>query len=162
MNRFNLLDSIIASKDTVEEAGRRLIDQYKYEGAVVWNPFGYYKHGRATYKEQLAFKFVDWARDEALVVDFQELQGNCDTSTTKLDNMMPMNMLGALVVESAKYGRFNIGTGFSNAQRIEIWNSREVYRNKLITFKYKPGHIKYVPCPAVFVGFRNPLDLSLS
>lgn len=68
------------------------------------------------------------------------------------------NMLGSLIVEY-KNNSVKVGTGFSKQQRIEIWNNREKYLNKICEVEFldesenKSGK-KSLRHP-VFVRFRN-------
>jgi len=153
-NRLKLVDTIRAGKFRAEEIARGFVDR-GYEGAVIRDGMGWYKHGRATYASGLIYKYVDWIRDEAEIVSFQELETNLDTSCTRVDNRVPMNTLGALIVRHPKFGRFNIGTGFSEMMRRDLWARRMWLLGSMVTFKYRPGHIKDAPCPAVFVGIRE-------
>jgi len=106
--------------------------------------------------------FVD---DEALVVGFVEKEHNDNPleynerglafRSSSKDGKRPAGVLGALVVSHPKFGTFNIGTGFTDKDRNEIWWNREMYLNKLVTFKYQANHVKDAPCPAVFKAFRS-------
>ena len=49
--------------------------------------------------------------------------GHTERSSHK-ENMIPMDTLGALVVESDKFGVFQIGTGFDDSLRKWIWENR--------------------------------------
>lgn len=68
------------------------------------------------------------------------------------------NILGSLIVEY-KNNSVKVGTGFSKQQRVEIWNNREKYLNKLCEVEFldesenKNGK-KSLRHP-VFVRFRN-------
>lgn len=158
MNRFLLAPTDWTAMALVEGVCNKYI-ALGYEGAVVRNPYGNYKNGRATYAQHNIYKWVEWLRAEARVVGWEELQHNLDTSTSRIDNMLASDMLGALVVESEKFGRFNIGTGFTEAQRRSFWVERASLTGRVVTFKYRPGHVKIAPCPAVFVGFRSAVDM---
>jgi DNA ligase-1 len=64
-----------------------------------------------------------------------------------------MGRLGALIVEwEGKL--FNIGTGFTDAERIDIWNRKEQYHGKQAKFKYLPVGVKDLPRHPVFLGWR--------
>lgn len=69
-----------------------------------------------------------------------------------------MNMLGSLIVEY-KNNSVKVGTGFSKQQRIEIWNNRKKYLNKICEVEFldesenKSGE-KSLRHP-VFVRFRS-------
>lgn len=121
-----------------------LINKAKYEGIMLRKRSAPYKHGRVTRKEGYLLKHVDWMTDEATVVSLEQ--------EVSIDGE-PKGTLGALVVKHPVFGIFNIGTGFTAMQRKSLYTPAIV--GKTVTFKYRPGHIKDAPCPAVFVGFRD-------
>lgn len=131
-----------------------------HEGAVVRRASARYKQGRCTTKEDIAHKYVKWMRDEARVVGTVEGVLNLDTSCQRNENLVPNNKLGALIVEHPKWGRFRIGSGFDEAERESLWRERAGLLGELVTFKYRPGHIKDAPAPAIWVGRRTKEDLS--
>jgi len=158
-NRFLLAPIDYMEAYLVQGVASRYITM-GYEGAIVRNPLGRYKRGRATYNEHTIFKYVDWVRDEAELIDVVELQHNMDTSTMRKDNLLPGGVAGALIVKHPEFGVFNIGSGFTSAQRADLWKRRASLKGSLVTFKYRPGHIKIAPCPAIYVGLRAKEDLS--
>lgn len=154
------------------EALRRFHDavvKTGYEGTVVRDPNGRYKYGRSTQKEGLLLKLVDYATEEATVVNFEEQQhndnpdirdnlGRAKRSSAKAGKR-GAGTLGALVVESERYPDvFRVGTGFTAAQRKEIWLHKRKYKGKLVTFKHKPSGALTLPRHPTFIGFRDPRD----
>lgn len=139
-----------------------------FEGIMVRDPYGPYKFGRSTEKEGWLLKIKRWKTEEAMVVDFEELQHNDNPATenelglTKRSSAKagkrPGGMLGKLVCEMNGI-RFEIGSGFTEAQRQEIWNAREKYRWELVTFKHQAHGAKDRPRFPTFCGFRHPDDL---
>lgn len=73
------------------------------------------------------------------------------------ENQVPLPTLGALKVEYQD-NIVHIGTGFTQAQRQEIWNNKGIYLNKLVKFKYFPVGVKKLPRHPVFLGFRDARD----
>jgi DNA ligase-1 len=130
-----------------------------YEGLILTDPNGLYKHGRSTLKQGTSLKLKPSSDSEALVIDFIELEHNLDAGNSiKKENMVPGNMLGALIVRWNGV-MFNIGTGFSLAQRIEIWTNRDKYLNAFATFKYMEVFPDTgIPRSPVFKGFRAKVD----
>lgn len=144
-----------------------------YEGVMIRRADGadYYKHGRSTVNDGVLLKVKQFADAEAVVVGFMErlhngneavknILGHTERSSHK-DNMVPMDTLGALVVESEEFGQFQIGTGFDNATRQTIWDNREKYMGMFVKFKHQPAGAKdggTVRFP-VFLGFRHPDDM---
>lgn len=131
-----------------------------YEGLIVMDPNGLYKHGRSTLRQGTSLKLKPSNDSEAKVIGFEELMHNLDAGNSKkLENLVPGNKLGALVVDWNGV-QFNIGTGFTDSQRIYIWNNRDIIKGQLVTFKYMET-FPDTGCPRapVFKGFRNKVDL---
>lgn len=139
------------------------------EGLIGRNPKGRYKYGRSTPKEQFSMKFKFFEQEYFEVVGFTERMHNsneqkrdelgyAERSSAK-EGMIPMNTLGSLVL---KYGddTFNVGTGFSDALRDEIWFNQEKYLGKLASIRYMSVGMDKLPrCPS-FVWFRDADDMS--
>lgn len=139
------------------------------EGLILRNPDGVYKFGRSTAKEQLSMKLKFFCQDEFEVVGFNERMHNANEATTNelgytersshKENMIPMNTLGSLVL---KYGddTFNLGTGFDDALRKEIWDNKEKYLGKLASVRYMSVGQKTLPRVPSFIGWRDSDDIS--
>jgi DNA ligase-1 len=140
-----------------------------HEGVMVRDPFGGYKYGRATLKQGWLTKVKPFEDAEATIIGFEEQMRNGNEATTDnlghtersshKANLVPKGTLGALVVESEKFGQFNIGTGFDDAFRAEVWANRAYYQGKLVTFRYQAIGTKDKPRIPSFKGIRNPSDL---
>jgi len=140
-----------------------------YEGLILRDPNAIYKHGRSTRIQEMGMKMKPFDPDEAMVVDFTELHHNDNEQTLNemgyavrskhQDNRVASGMLGSLVC-SYNGNMFKIGTGFTVAQRLEIWNNKDTYSGKLARFKHQGITKAGVPRgPAVFLGWRNALDM---
>ena len=139
------------------------------EGLIGRKPDGVYKYGRSTPKEQLSIKFKFFESDEFEVVGFNERMHNtneqkrdelgyAERSSSK-DGLVPTNTLGSLVL---KYGdtTFNVGTGFDDKLRKEIWDNKELYLGKLASIRYMSVGSKDLPRVPSFIGFRHIEDIS--
>ena len=85
------------------------------------------------------------------MVGFNERMHNANEATTNelgyaersshKDNLIPMNTLGSLIL---KYGddSFQMGTGFTDEQRQEIWKNRDKYLGKLASVRYMSVGLK--------------------
>jgi DNA ligase-1 len=141
-----------------------------YEGVMVRSLTGKYKHGRSTNREANIFKLKRFSDSEAEILGFEELYknmndkqvnelGNSFRSSHK-DNLMAMNTLGALVVRDIKTGiEFNIGSGYTQEVRDEIWANRDKYLGKLAKYKHFEVGVKDKPRFPVFIGMRSEIDL---
>ena len=138
------------------------------EGLICRSPSGIYKYGRSTPKEQLSIKLKFFEAGEFEVIGFEERMHNTNEATTNelgyaersscKENLIPMNTLGSLVL---KYGdsEFRCGTGFSDAQRKEIWENKESYLGKLASIRYMSVGQAVLPRIPSFQGFRDKDDI---
>ena len=139
------------------------------EGVMIRSPQGRYKQGRSTLKEGILLKLKIFTDEEAVVVGFEEKMHNTNEAgvdelgyterSTSKEGMVPADTLGALVVESEKWGRFNIGTGFDDKMRKEIWENRSEWLGKLVKFKYFEVGTMQKPRFPTFLGIRSEYDL---
>lgn len=139
-----------------------------YEGVMIRSMNGPYKHGRSTANQGWLMKLKRFSDSEAKVLAVIEAQHN--TNTAEKDNlghtkrsykkagMVGKNTLGALSVQDTKTQvKFEIGTGFDQATRDELWSDPPI--GKLVKYKYFAGGVKDKPRFPVFLGFRDKKDL---
>jgi DNA ligase-1 len=142
-----------------------------YEGLMIRSPQGIYKYGRSTEREGGLVKVKRFVDAEAVVVGYVEEMhnaneakrdalGNTERSTAKA-GLVGKGTLGALVVRMADDPdgtEFQIGTGFTAAQRADFWERRHEIVESLVTFKYFAHGIKEAPRHPVFKSFRHADD----
>lgn len=139
------------------------------EGVMVRSMNGPYKQGRSTLKEGYLLKIKRFVDEEATIIEFDEKMHNTneakvdalgytDRSTSK-EGMVGADTLGAIVVQSEKWGVFRIGTGFDDSLRKEIWENKDKYLGELVKFKYFATGIKIAPRFPVFLGIRHKEDI---
>ena len=134
-----------------------------YEGAIIRSFDSPYKQGRSTAKEGYLLKLKKFDDSEATVVGFVERLHNTNTKerdergyakrSTKKEGMVPSDTLGALVLDWNGV-TVECGTGFDDAQRKEIWENRDKYLDRLVTFKYQGVSAKGVPRFPIYKGWR--------
>lgn len=139
-----------------------------YEGIMIRDPNGKYKNGRSTTKEGGLLKIKRFEDDEAVVIGCEELMTNNNEQeldnlgykvrSSKKEGMVPSGKLGALIVKHKTFGEFKIGSGFTEEQRMSLWNEKDSLNGKLAKFKYQPSGVKDKPRFPVFLGFRNKID----
>ena len=139
-----------------------------YEGVILRCPNAPYKQGRSTVKEGYLLKVKTFLDDEATIVAFVERMHNTNEATvsetgyTKRSSHQAGKVgrgdLGALVVEWGPHV-FNIGTGFTDAERQHIWDNQNKYLGALVKFKYFPVGGYEAPRHPVFAGFRDRRDV---
>ena len=139
-----------------------------YEGVMIRKPTSPYKFGRSTVNEGYLLKLKPFNDAEATVVGVEELMHN--SNPTKVsptgyversscqEYLIPTNTLGALICDWNGVV-FNIGTGFTAADRKLLWKERSQLIGRMIKFKYQSHGMKDKPRSPVFLGFRSELDL---
>lgn len=155
------LDELLRYEQRVIELG--------YEGVMIRSVLGGYKYGRSTVNEGLLLKLKQFVDAEFEVIGFEERMHNGNEAQTNelgrtkrsshKENKSGRGDLGALVVKSSDGVVFNVGTGFDDAQRAEIWSKRPDYLGRLAKVKYFPVGMKDAPRHPVFIGWRHTGDL---
>lgn len=142
-----------------------------YEGAMLRNPNGFYKQGRATMKParygQELVKVKSFVDAEATIVAIHELMKNENEQTrderglakrsNKAEGMSPAGTLGSIECELNGI-RFGVGSGYSQELRDSLWKKRKSLIGKKLKYKYFDGGSKERPRFPVFVGIRDPRD----
>lgn len=136
-----------------------------FEGVMLADPHGLYKFGRATTKGGELLKVKRFVDAEAVVIGVEEEMfngneaetnelGRTKRSTAKA-GLVGKGTMGALIVRDLKSGvEFNIGTGFTAADRAAEWKPGEI-----VKYKFFPVGVKDKPRHPVFLGRRSKLDL---
>lgn len=142
-----------------------------YEGTMVRDPQGRYKFGRSTLKEGILLKIKPFVDEEATVVGVVEQMHNTNEAT--VDNLghtkrssakagkVGKHMLGALQCVTEDGAEFEIGTGFTEEQRVNYWLADHIRTiiGKQVKFKHQPppgGRPAGVaPRFPVFLGWRQ-------
>lgn len=141
-----------------------------YEGVMLRSPTGIYKFGRSTLKEGYLVKLKRFLDSEAEILELIEQKHNANEATknalgrtersTAKAGMVGKDTLGAARVRDVVTGvDFEIGSGFDDAIRSEIWSDKDNYIGKLIRYKYFPVGSKDKPRFPVFQGFRDLMDM---
>lgn len=157
---------LLNSPDEVAEYEAEAVNA-GYEGIMLRSIRAGYKYGRSTLREQGLIKIKRFVDEEAKVIGFEALERNANEvqkdafglqkRSTHKANKIADSLLGKLIVQSPKWGEFQIGSGFDIETREKVWNNKEVYLNKLVTFKYQSHGSKDKPRLPIFKGFRHDL-----
>ena len=141
-----------------------------YEGAMLRHPSRPYKMGRSTWKEAGLIALKRTLDTEAQIIGVEELFHNDNEQTTNelgysarsshQANKTPANTLGALIVSGVVGSpffdvEFKIGSGFTDAQRKDLWLRQRSLPGQIVTFKYQPVGVKEKPRAPIFKSFRN-------
>ncbi|MDY0087094.1 MAG: ATP-dependent DNA ligase [Coriobacteriia bacterium] len=140
-----------------------------FEGVMVRRPDGVYKNGRSTLKEALLLKIKRFTDAEATVIGWGERMhnenpeerdatGKMDRSTHR-DGLRPAGDLGYLLVRAEDGTCFKIGSGFTAAQRVELWKVKDSLMNQLVKYKFFEQGMKDAPRFPVFLGLRDRDDV---
>lgn len=139
-----------------------------YEGVMLRSPSAPYKHGRATLREGYLMKLKRFTDAEFKVIGFIERQhngnaktkdafGNSKRSSAKA-NKSGRGDLGAIILEGP-CGPFQCGSGWSDAERAEIWRNQDSYMGRLAKIKFFAKGMKDAPRHPTFLAWRDPSDL---
>lgn len=140
-----------------------------YEGLILRDPNAPYKQGRSTVNEGYLLKLKRFQDAEAVVIGFEERMENLNAANvselgyTKRSSHKAGKSgrgdLGALVCRTADGVEFNIGTGFTDADRASIWERRDQFLGLLAKYKFFPVGQKEAPRHPVFLGWRDGRDM---
>lgn len=143
-----------------------------YEGTMIRDPEGLYKFGRSTTREGGLLKIKHFVDEDATVTGVVELMhnqndakkdnlGHAKRSTAKA-GLVPAGKLGALKCRFDDGTEFEVGTGFTDAQRVRIWGTQGTAVGKRVKIKHQPPpggrRERQAPRFPVFLGFRHEDD----
>jgi len=141
-----------------------------FEGTMVRDPNGRYKHGRSTLKEALLLKIKAWYDLEGKVIGFKEQLKNTNEKekdkrglskrSSKKEGKVPADTLGSLVCVMENGNEFDVGSGLTAAQRKHIWKNQDKFLGKYVTVTYQELTKDGVPRFPVYKGFRDEKDMS--
>jgi len=142
-----------------------------YEGVILRDPNGQYKHGRSTAKEGGLIKVKRFSDSEATILGMEEqMKNNNEKKVNELgrgqrsshkENKTPKGTLGALVCKDKHTGiQFNIGSGFDDATRNQLWKYKDGLIGQAIKYKYFSIGVKDAPRHPVYIGMRDDDDIS--
>lgn len=145
-----------------------------YEGLIVRSELGLYKQNRSTEKEGILGRIKFFEDSEAKIIGFEEQYENTNAKvlderglskrSQNNDGMVAKNTLGSLILSDIHDTfklEFNLGTGFNDKLRQDIWNNKDKYKNLLVKYKYQPCGSFEKPRLPVFLGFRDKDDLEI-
>lgn len=140
------------------------------EGIMLRDAAGKYKCGRSGIVRPELQKVKRFTDKEFLIIGWEpkytntneaklnEL-GRTERSTAKA-GMIPLDTLGALILQTEKGDVFTCGSGFTDELRATMWLEREELMDKLAKVKYfDVGNGYKVPRFPVFVAIRHKDDL---
>jgi DNA ligase-1 len=172
LKNIKIVDNVLLNNEKeLLNYEQELLDQ-GYEGLMVRKIDGVYKQGRSTVNEGILLKLKRFVDNEAIVIGFTELMSNQNKveidnlgylkRSSNKENLVAMGMLGALILKgiNGKFKNviFNLGVGFTNEDRIYIWNNRDSIMNIIVKYKHFDIGNYDKPRMLTFVGFRSLID----
>ena len=142
-----------------------------YEGVMLRHPGGPYKQNRSTLKEAYLVKVKRFHDAEAVVLDWEPLMRNYNEQerdergyakrSSVSANKEADDLIGALLVRCCASGQeFSIGSGFTEAQRIQLYGERHRLAGRVLKYKsFKMTGVKDKPRHPIFLGFRDVEDM---
>lgn len=142
-----------------------------HEGVMIRSMMSPYKQGRSTEKEGYLLKLKRFCDSEAEVIGVEEKMHNANEARTNelgrtersshKAGLVGTGELGALLVRDLKSGvEFGIGSGYTGEQRKLFWASRSSMIGETVKYKFFPTGSKDKPRFPVFIGIRDPKDMS--
>ena len=142
-----------------------------FEGIILRDGSGRYKYGRATAKEGELIKVKRFSDSEAMILGMEEqMKNNNEKKVNELgrgqrsshkENKVPKGTLGALVCKDKTTGiQFNIGTGFTDQVRDQLWKYKAGLIGQVVKYKYFDIGVKDAPRHPVYLGMRDSTDMS--
>jgi len=171
--------ALLSSLEELMEHEQLFVSQ-GFEGLMIRSLRGPYKYGRSTEREGHLLKLKRFEDAEATVIGVEELMHNDNEATTDelgrtkrssaKEGKRPAGVLGALICQRDDGVKFNIGAGFTAAQRAELWAKRQdifgwfyspsKFQRHVAKFKFQPDPSAPNGAPRfpVFLGFRSEID----
>ena len=168
-SRVVLVEQVMINSEEELAAYEQKCLDLGYEGAMVRSLTGPYKCGRSTVKEGFLLKVKRFMDSEAEVLECIELNHNQNAATTSETGrtkrsshkagLVKGGTLGALRVRDVNTGiEFQIGSGFDDADRADLWAKRETMPGTLVKYSYFPTGSKEKPRFPVYLGIRHRDD----
>lgn len=169
-NAWVVTQTKIENQEQLEAFEKDALEQ-GFEGTMLKSLDGKYKFGRSTVKSQQLLKRKLFVDSEFEIVGFEPKYHNTNEAvtnelgrtarSTSKEGLVALDTLGALLCKTPSGTIFGVGTGFDDALRQELWNSRAELIGKLAKVKYfEVGMQEGVPRFPVFISTRHPDDLS--
>jgi DNA ligase 1 len=155
----------IASEDDLLEYEAGSLAQ-GFEGVMIRDPMGPYKHGRSSVKEGWLLKVKRFVDSEAEIIGTTEAMQNVNEPTRNALGHLERSghkagkigkgVMGSLLVRDLTTGvEFEIGTGFNFEDRAREWPL-----GTIVKYKSQPVGVKDRPRFPVYLGIRDVRDMS--
>jgi len=168
--RIKVLEQVvIRSLEELGEFESRAIS-LGYEGVIYCRPGAAYKEGRSTVREGGKCKLKRFVDSEMYVTGVEELMINQNQAVVNelgymerglsKAGLIPGDTMGKLVGVDVHTGiQVKLGTGFTSAERREIWRYRDQEIGRIWKYKHFPVGVKDKARHPVALGRRHKDDL---
>jgi DNA ligase-1 len=140
-----------------------------FEGSMGRSMYGRYKHGRATYNDQIIYKFKRSSDEEGTIVDFIEGETNLNEKTVDDLGYAERSDHKANKVPNGRVGKFVllwnghtivVAAGMHTHAELEhMWNNKEMYRGLCMKWRHFEHGVKDLPRHGRAIGLRDPIDM---
>lgn len=147
--------------------------QLGLEGIMLRKPDGRYKWGRSTLNEALMIAVKKWETAEGVILEVREQVANLNEArinalghterSSHQENLVGKNTMGSVLVQANGFSEtFSVGNGpgLTWSLRQQIWDNRQSYVGKLLTFRYQAEGVKDRPRFPQWMSIRDPADMS--
>jgi len=162
---------VIRSAKELREYESKVLDK-GFEGVILRAPYGPYKCGRSTWREQWMLKLKIFFDSEAKVIDLEEQSSNQNEleknefglakRSGKKSGKIKTGRLGKFIAKDIHSGvefKCGSGQGLTVELRQEIWDNKTEYVGKIFKYKYQPHGVKNLPRIPIWLGFRDERDM---
>lgn len=140
-----------------------------YEGLILRDPMGRYRHGRATVRQGIIFKLKPFDTLDAKVIGYEQQQKVKDgierktnemgrtARTHKAEDHELVECLGALRVRDERGREFSVGwgRGWDYAKRTDLWARRATLVGQWVEVRFMAVGEKDLPRMPQLVRFRD-------
>lgn len=168
---YEIVESVVAhsSKDVIKI--EKDFVKKGYEGIMIRDSQGGYKHGRSTNKQGWLMKLKRFTDSEGKILEIK--QGKTNQNEKKKDafgkmrrngkkaGMKRLPIAGAIMVKDIKSGNiYKVSPGkATHAMRKQWWKEKDSMRGKIIKYRFQEAGTKDKPRFPRFIGFRDKRDM---
>jgi DNA ligase-1 len=139
------------------------------EGLMLRDANAQYKCGRSGTRNPELMKVKSFTDEEFLIVGYEPKYHNANepkknelgrtARSTSKDGMIALDTLGAFVLQTKDNRQFNVGSGFTEEMRKNLWDIRGSLIGKWCKIKhFLIGQVD-VPRLPIFLGIRDEIDM---
>lgn len=163
---------IVHNSEEMFEYEQKILGR-NYEGIMLRNPKGLYKHGRSTMLQQGLIAVKRFKDAEAEIIGMEALMRNHNEAVVNAQGLTERSshkafkvaddMMGKLIMRGLKNSdfpgvTFKVGTGFTDAQRRDFWDNFDKYKGQIVTYTYLEHGVKDKPRNLSFKSIRPAED----